>query len=84
MLVLTRKPKERIMIGDDVEITLLSAVGGRVRLGIRAPSDVAVYRTEIHTEIKRGRPARKDLGSRPGDDLPTPGRALGQRVHPAG
>jgi carbon storage regulator len=84
MLVLTRKPKERIMIGDDVEITLLSAAGGRVRLGIRAPSDVAVYRTEIYTEINRGETARKDLGSQPGDGLPVPGRALGQRVHPAG
>jgi carbon storage regulator len=84
MLVLTRKPKERIMIGDDVEITLLSAVGGRVRLGIRAPSDVPVYRTEIYTEINRGGRAREDLGSRPGDTLPVPGRAFGQRVHPAG
>ncbi len=48
VLVLTRKPKQRIMIGDDVEITLLSAAGGKVRLGIQAPADVPVYRTEIY------------------------------------
>ena len=84
MLVLTRKPKQRIMIGDDVEITLLSAAGGRVRLGIQAPSDVQVYRTEIYAEINRGGRARNDVGSGPGDVLPVPGGALRQRVHPAG
>ena len=57
VLVLTRKPKQRIMIGDDVEIILLSAAGGKVRLGIQAPSDVPVYRTEIYTEIRRERRA---------------------------
>jgi len=45
------------MIGDDVEIILLSAAGGKVRLGIQAPSDVPVYRTEIYTEIRRERRA---------------------------
>lgn len=55
MLVLTRKPKERIMIGDDVEIILLSAAGGKVRIGIQAPSDVPVYRTEIYMEIQQKR-----------------------------
>jgi carbon storage regulator len=84
VLVLTRKPKQRIMIGDDVEITLLSAAGGRVRLGIRAPSEVAVYRTEIYTEINRGRRAGTDVDSGPGDALPVPGGALTQRLHPAG
>ncbi len=53
VLVLTRKPKQRIMIGDDVEIILLSAAGGKVRLGIQAPSEVPVYRTEIYTEIRQ-------------------------------
>jgi carbon storage regulator len=67
VLVLTRKPKQRIMIGDDVEIILLSAAGGKVRLGIQAPSDVPVYRTEIYTEIRQERRA-KTIGS-----TPTPG-----------
>ncbi len=55
VLVLTRKPKQRIMIGDDVEIILLSASGGKVRLGIQAPSEIPVYRTEIYTEIRQER-----------------------------
>jgi carbon storage regulator len=62
VLVLTRKPKQRIMIGDDVEIILLSAAGGKVRLGIQAPSDVPVYRTEIYTEIRQERRA-ETIGS---------------------
>jgi carbon storage regulator len=53
VLVLTRKPKQSIMIGDDVEVTVLSADGGRVRLGIQAPSDVPVHRTEIYMEIRQ-------------------------------
>lgn len=57
VLVLTRKPKERIMIGDDVEIILLSSAGGKVRIGIQAPSDVPVYRTEIYAEIQQKRRA---------------------------
>ena len=43
------------MIGDDVEIILLSAAGGKVRIGIQAPSDVPVYRTEIYMEIQQKR-----------------------------
>jgi carbon storage regulator len=57
VLVLTRKPKERIMIGDDVEIILLSSAGGKVRLGIQAPTEIPVYRTEIYTEIREERRA---------------------------
>ena len=53
MLVLTRKSNQSIMIGDDVEVTVLSVMGEKVRIGIRAPADVAVYRTEIYLEIQR-------------------------------
>ncbi|HEV2943883.1 MAG TPA: carbon storage regulator CsrA [Solirubrobacteraceae bacterium] len=52
MLVLTRKRKQSIMIGDDVEVTVLSSDGAKVRLGISAPSDVPVHRSEIYLEIK--------------------------------
>ncbi len=45
------------MIGDDVEIILLSSAGGKVRIGIQAPSDIPVYRTEIYTEIQQKRRA---------------------------
>ena len=52
MLVLTRKAKQSIMIGDEVEVTVLSNDGAKVRLGIQAPSNVPVHRTEIYLEIQ--------------------------------
>ena len=59
MLVLTRKPNQSIMIGDDVEVSVLSVVGEKVRIGIHAPHDIPVFRTEIYVEIQRegGEPA---------------------------
>ncbi len=53
MLVLTRKSNQSIMIGDDVEVSVLSVMGDKVRIGIRAPQDVPVFRTEIYLEIHR-------------------------------
>jgi carbon storage regulator len=50
MLVLTRKCKESIMIGDDIEVFVLSTSGDKVRIGIQAPRDVPVFRTEIYLE----------------------------------
>lgn len=47
MLVLTRKEGERIMIGDDVRITIVRVTGNQVRIGIEAPREVPVYREEI-------------------------------------
>jgi carbon storage regulator len=52
MLVLTRKSGQSIMIGDDIEVTVLSSNGTKVRLGIQAPADVPVHRTEIYLEIQ--------------------------------
>lgn len=52
MLVLTRKAKQSIMIGDDIEVMVLSNDGTKVRLGIQAPSNVPVHRTEIYLEIQ--------------------------------
>jgi carbon storage regulator len=52
MLVLTRKAKQSIMIGDDIEVTVLANDGAKVRLGIQAPSSVPVHRTEIYLEIQ--------------------------------
>jgi carbon storage regulator len=57
MLVLTRKSNQSIMIGDDIEVTVLSVIGDKVRVGIQAPSDVPVFRTEIYLEIHRGESA---------------------------
>ena len=47
MLVLTRKPDEAVLIGDDIEVRVLAVRGNSVRLGIAAPMEVAVDREEI-------------------------------------
>ncbi len=51
MLALTRKLNESIMIGNDVEITILDIKGDQVKLGINAPKSVPVYRKEIYLQI---------------------------------
>lgn len=71
MLVLTRKAKQSIMIGDDIEITVLSNDGVRVRIGIQAPAAVPVHRDEIYWEIQ----AQRDEGN---DDRGDTSRAGGQ------
>jgi carbon storage regulator len=52
MLVLTRKPNESIMIGDDVEVSVVEIRGDQVKLGIRAPRNIAVHRKEIFLAIQ--------------------------------
>lgn len=52
MLVLTRKPGQSIMIGDEVEVQVLSVAGEKVRLGITAPRDVAIFRNEVYERIE--------------------------------
>ena len=47
MLVLTRKPQEKIQIGDNITITIIKTKGKAVRIGIEAPKDVAVLRGEL-------------------------------------
>lgn len=51
MLILTRKPGERICIGDNIEVTVISMRGAQVRVGIAAPREVAVHREEIYKKI---------------------------------
>jgi len=53
MLVLTRKSNQSIMIGDEIEISVLAIMGEKVRIGIQAPRDVPVYRKEVYLEIQR-------------------------------
>jgi carbon storage regulator len=53
MLVLSRQRDETIMIGDDIEITVVDIRGEKVRLGINAPSHVPVHRKEVYEAIKR-------------------------------
>jgi carbon storage regulator len=65
MLVLTRKTNQSIMIGDDIEISVLSTSGEKVRIGISAPRSVPVFRKEIYVEIKQG-----DVEIKQGDAAP--------------
>jgi carbon storage regulator len=51
MLVLTRKTNQSIMIGDEIEITVLSVSGDKVRIGIDAPRDISVFRQEVYENI---------------------------------
>jgi carbon storage regulator len=52
MLVLTRKANQSIIIGDNIEVSVLSVLGEKVRLGIQAPRDVPVFRKEVFLEIQ--------------------------------
>ena len=52
MLVLTRKVHQSIVIGDGIEVVVLEVRGEQVRLGIKAPKDVAVHRKEIYEQIR--------------------------------
>jgi len=51
MLALTRKKGESIIIGDDIEVVVLSVQGEQVKLGIRAPRTISVHRREIYEQI---------------------------------
>jgi carbon storage regulator len=52
VLVLTRKSNQSIMIGDDIEISVLAVMGEKVRIGIEAPRSVPVFRREVYVEIQ--------------------------------
>ena len=52
MLVLTRKTNQSIMIGDDIEVSVLAVSRDKIRLGITAPRDVPVFRKEVYLSIK--------------------------------
>ena len=66
MLVLTRKSNQSIMIGDEIEVSVLAIMGEKVRIGIQAPRNVPVFRKEVYLEIQQERagesgPARKEI-----------------------
>lgn len=52
MLALARKSNESIMLGNDIEITVLEIKGDQVKLGIKAPKSVPIYRKEIYLQIQ--------------------------------
>lgn len=51
MLILTRRVGETLMIGDEVSVTVLSAKGNNIRIGINAPKEVSVHREEVYQRI---------------------------------
>jgi carbon storage regulator len=81
MLVLSRQRDETIMIGDDIEITIVDIRGDKVRLGITAPATIPVHRKEVYDAIQRenreaSRVKMEDLGGLP--------RAAGRSSVPPG
>jgi carbon storage regulator len=74
MLILTRRPGERVVIGDEVLVTVMSVSGHTVRLGIEAPAGVSIYREEIWLAVReenRAAAEAADAGSLP-DKPPAP------------
>jgi carbon storage regulator len=60
VLVLTRKSNQSIMVGDDIEISVLAIMGEKVRIGIEAPRAVPVFRKEVYVEIQQDRDPAED------------------------
>ena len=65
MLIITRRPGERIMIGDEVTVEIMEIVGHSVRVGIAAPRSVPVYREEIYTAVRDENRAAADAPAEP-------------------
>jgi len=78
MLVLSRQRDETIMIGDDIEITVVDIRGEKVRLGINAPSHVPVHRKEVYEAIKRENQAAAEAKG----EEPAGVESLAKRKHP--
>ncbi len=70
MLVLSRKLNQSIMIGDDVRIIVVSVERDQVKLGIEAPRDVSVHRSEVYEEIQRMNRAAAQAAPPPSGDVP--------------
>ena len=52
MLILTRRVGEKLIIADDIKVTVLAIKGGQVRIGVEAPDDIEIYREEIYQRIQ--------------------------------
>lgn len=61
MLVLRRKSQESIMIGDDIEITIMGIEGDQIKLGIDAPKNIEIHRKEIYVDIEEQNNAAADI-----------------------
>jgi carbon storage regulator len=67
MLALSRKVNESIIVGTDVEITILEVKGDQVKIGINAPKSVPIYRKEIYLQIKESN--QEAAQSQPTEDV---------------
>ncbi len=67
MLVLTRKKGESIMIGDDIELVVVEIKGDQVRLGVKAPKDVEIYRNEVFEAISEANKEASKVTIKPED-----------------
>jgi carbon storage regulator len=74
MLVLTRKSNQSIMIGDEIEVSVLAIMGEKVRIGIQAPRDIPVFRKEVYLEIQQ---ERTDAGKGVREEVDAALRGLG-------
>jgi carbon storage regulator len=70
MLIITRRPGEKIMLGDDVVVEVIEVSGSSVRIGIAAPKSVPVYREEIWTAVKEENAAAASSNATLPTDLP--------------
>jgi carbon storage regulator len=76
MLILTRRPGERVVIGDDILVTVMGVSGHTVRLGIAAPEGIPIYREEIWLAVMEENRAAAEtnadaLAAKPPTDPPT-------------
>ena len=69
MLVLTRKSKEGIWIGDDIHVQVLDIRDGQVKIGIKAPEEKGIYRDELYERIRRFNLQAASLDDKDIDDL---------------
>lgn len=67
MLVLSRRLDERIRIGEDIEITVVAISGDQVRLGIEAPRDIKILRSEVYQEVQKQNLAALAAGTAQGE-----------------
>lgn len=72
MLVLSRQRDESIMIGDNVQITIVDIRGDKVRLGIVAPNEIAVHRKEVYDAIQRENQAAAGVSANDLNGAPNP------------
>lgn len=72
MLILTRRVGETLKVGNDVDVTVLGVKGNQIRIGIKAPKNVAVHREEIFDRIRREAELAQSRGDAPQAEAESP------------